>query len=1072
MTNSQRLSSRKNSPVFPVSVAARAAASVRGRSSFTPPPPRRLRKEPEGRLVLALAAALLLALAPGSAQAEGEACGAPNGDGEVVCDSSTYQSADLEDGQTETADGDGHLIYEDTEASPMGDLSLTIADGVTIASSSDRMCDARGNCQHALVYVRTHGEGDIDIVAEEGSRIVGPAGGGGASGIRVVALGETGDVGIETSADIRTPNGSAVSVYVGNQYNTEAPGDIEIDHLAGSLAGGSGGASGGGLYAAHHGRGGIDIYSNGAIQSNGQTAEGIYARIWNSDNDAAISIEQGSSGTIETTETNAPGIGVFQGGQGAVEIDVAGRIEAQSVNAMPYTNPAGVNAWITNANSTAGISITQRASGRIETHADKIDTSAISAGYGILAVYRGLGAAGQNAVEIDAAGTVRTHGWQAHGIYALAYPQDSSTAALGDLDVVVRDGARIRADHDEAHGIRARYVWHHETNGTANVTIEEGASVQGGNYGVMIRNPGARALSAGGPGQVDLGGKAIGGAGGIYLSHGGSVHIRSTGMAAACGGNNAATCAAPAIHANGDLYVKVDLDGRPAARTLIGTIRNSDAADVETTVDIRGLAALGHFRLLDENVLDKKTGVSIGGRDYVILRAVGSPAADSREWRLIDRTAPKPPPSDDPPSSTPPSNTPPSNTPPSNTPPSNTPPSNTPPSNNPPSSTPPSSTPPSNNPPSSTPPSNDSPPADSPPPVGDSTSTTVSAVNTSPQNEAGGRGSSSGGDGTALAAGGGAALLAILSGLVVFADDDDDEEDEAKKLRGGWVRLLPSATLQGFASATRLAGTRAGSAAATGLEAGLTAPLGHGFRLTAAVAPDLVLSSQGLLQAGAASLRGYRQRLGLDWRSGRQQQAGGLDLLVGARASHAGWQAQTAFANPFAAGALGGNFHLAHTHGELGGGIRLALGPVSALRLSAAAFAGRAASSGYRALGTVYNADVPAETRHYHGWKLGLAFGTKGRLSGTGWRAGLTVGLAQLRDNARTFGLTQTDATDWYSFTGLARPHAVPQQVLSLAGGVRLAGDASWTLGFNGAAARTDQGPVEAVAATTFALRF
>ena len=1056
--------------------------------------------------MLALAAALLLALAPGSAQAEGEACGAPNGDGEVVCDSSTYQSADLEDGQTETADGDGHLIYEDTEASPMGDLSLTIADGVTIASSNDRM----GFSNIGMVHVQTHGAGDIDIVAEAGSRIVAPEAERwvtSTSGIRVETFGATGDVSIETSADISTPRGNSISVYMGDQYNTEAPGDIEIDHLAGSLVGGTvDTASGGGINARTFGDGAIDIYSNGAIQSNGQTAEGINARIWNTESDAAISIEQGSSGTIKTTEINSPGIGAYQDGLGAVEIDVAGRIETLSEDAIRSTNPAGINAQIGNWNSTAGISITQRASGWIETHAD--DSDSRSRGYGIYADHLGLGATGQSAIDIDVAGTVRTHGWQAHGIYAVheglgetghsainidvsgtvqTYGQQAhgiyAVAAnwgrtpLGDLDVVVRDGAEIRADHDEAHGIWARYDDVHETDGVANVTIEEGASVRGGNYGVYIQNPGARALSAGGPGQVDLGGTAIGGAGGIYLSHGGSVHIRSTGMAAACGGTQAATCAAPAIHADGDLYVKVDLDGRPAARTLIGTIRNSDAADVETTVDIRGLAALGHFRLLDENVLDKKTGVSIGGRDYVILRAVGSPAADSREWRLIDRTAPKPPPSDDPPSSTPPSNTPPSNTPPSNTPPSNTPPSNTPPSSTPPSNTPPSNTPPSNTPPSNTPPSNDSPSADSTPPVGGSTST----VNTFPQNEAGGRGSNSGGggDGTTLAAGGGAALLAILSGLVVFADDDDDEEDAAKKLRGGWVRLLPSATLQGFASATRLAGSRAGmagnragSSAATGLEAGLTAPLGRGFRLTAAVAPDLVLSSQGLLQAGAASLRGYRHRLGLDWRSGRQQQAGGLDLRVGARASHAGWQAQAAFANPFAAGALGGNFHLAHTHGELGGGVRLALGPAAALRLSAAAFAGRAARSGYRALGTVYHADMPAETRHYHGWKLRLAFGTKGRLSGAGWRAGLTMGLAQLRDNARTFGLTQTDATDWYSFTGRARPHAAPRQVLSLAGGVRLAGDTSWTLGFNGAAARTGQGPVEAVAATTFALRF
>ena len=228
------------------------------------------------------------------------------------------------------------------------------------------------------------------------------------------------------------------------------------------------------------------------------------------------------------------------------------------------------------------------------------------------------------------------------------------------------------------------------------------------------------------------------------------------------------------------------------------------------------------------------------------------------------------------------------------------------------------------------------------------------------------------GSATSLTLGGGvsalgAALIDVFDAeLPSFAQDEWNEGD-APAPTGRYGARTRDDGLEYWArswsgDSTVLAGGT--QARVHGAQMGMAAPLGGGFRLGFATAPELSVSS--VRSGDGAHLKGARYAIQGAWHGER--------FYAGASVSQGRYLARSVVDNPVAGGGLGGAFGLDQNHAQLGAGARMTWGGMQ-VAPALSVHSGALRHDAHRAEGAAFRAEVPGFSQRYLGWKgeLGLS---------------------------------------------------------------------------------------------------
>ncbi len=317
-------------------------------------------------------------------------------------------------------------------------------------------------------------------------------------------------------------------------------GDIDIAVTGGSIT--TAGVDGAyAVHARHENTGAIAVRLTGVdVDTTGAEVHGVFAEHRGSEGAVSVTVEGGS---VATQGADAHGVYGTHAGRGALTVAVT--------NGAKVTTK-GIGAQGVRADLAGDGSLTVNLAGDVTTEGEGSE--------GALALHRGSG----NLAIGMTSGTVKTTGFEAHGLYA-----SHTGAAARTVTVTVSGGSVVTAEGSGSAGVLA----HHgasDRDGALMVTVGRGAKVTGGLVGIQL----IADADAGGnvpTSTVNVDGTVRGvSSAGIYLLTGGVVNVGATGHVS--GG-------AAGIFSDGDYDTDVTVAG-----TVEDDVRAEGDGDLTVTV--------------------------------------------------------------------------------------------------------------------------------------------------------------------------------------------------------------------------------------------------------------------------------------------------------------------------------------------------------------------------------------------------------------------------------------------------------------------------------------------------------
>lgn len=316
------------------------------------------------------------------------------------------------------------------------------------------------------------GTGDLSVTTAQGSRIDAAQ-----PGIWARHFG-TGAVGVSVGGIVTSSDSDGILARIGSYTSA---GMLSVTTGADSVVMGAGY----GILARHEGLGAIEVTVAGSVSSSGSSGIGLQMELATSA--AALSVTTAAGSSVSG---RYDAIYARQTGTGALSVTANGLVSAN--------DDAGIDAFIGNGTSGAGLSVTTGAGSRVQGGAR-----------GILALHLGMGA-----LTVTAGGEVLGTALDSEGIDAWIFSAGSAAA----LTVQTGEGSAVSGGAD---GILARHA------GSGAVSVSVGGVVIGGT-GAAIRT---QAQAASGQAiTVAATGAVVGGAGQAIVAEGAAVTIENFGQ--------------------------------------------------------------------------------------------------------------------------------------------------------------------------------------------------------------------------------------------------------------------------------------------------------------------------------------------------------------------------------------------------------------------------------------------------------------------------------------------------------------------------------------------------------------
>ena len=380
------------------------------------------------------------------------------------------------------------------------------------------------------------------------------------------------------------------------------------------------------VYARHENTGAIAVrMTRVAAATESNQAHGVFADHGGSAGAVSVTVEGGS---VATQGDGAHGVYGKHAGSGDVTVDV--------MNGAALTTK-GIGAQGVRADHGGDGSLTVNLAGDVTTEGESSE--------GVLALHRGSGAL---AIGMTG-GTVKTTGFEAHGLYA------SHTGAAGAVAVTVSGGS-VTAEGDDSAGVLA-HRGASDREGSVTVTVGRGAEVTGGLVGIQLTadadadgniptrtvtvNGEVRGVSSAGillptGGVVNVGatGRVRGGSAGIFsngdyaadVTVAGAVtgDILKEGAGALTFTSRAGSTVTGSVHGRGAGALTVDVAG-----TVTGDVRGE--GDLKATIsgavtgDVLGLGSGDH-------TVTVRKGGTVGGTIQLAASTVEQDGTAGRVW--------------------------------------------------------------------------------------------------------------------------------------------------------------------------------------------------------------------------------------------------------------------------------------------------------------------------------------------------------------------------------------------------------------------------------------------------------
>ena len=416
--------------------------------------------------LLSLLVAFGLGVTSASAQTEMNCNNTPPAGERISCDEDADSTEDidlvLKNLDITTSGNNMPAIHAEHDG--QGDIDINLGVLIEEGDFSESSITTSADASHGIQAVH-RGTGDIEITTQLGSITTSGTNSRGIDTIQATNSNRgDGDITITSSSDILV---QGTTLLAGISANIEGgiTGDIEIRHALGSITA-TNGNSGIVAYQKHVGDIFIDLYGRASIITRGNVGHGIRAELQGISDETITNTINVRDAAITTHGFLSNGISTLHRGEGDINInldDATVTTESTAVNSngntfshavlATHTGIGDINIDVLNSR------LTTRGVHSYGIHAPAARSSSLPP-----ARPSGFTASGNVHIEVRGGSTIRTHGSNAHGIFAWHKSGD------GELRVDVREGASIQVDDANAYAVQLGS----NTGGNVNLVAEIG----------------------------------------------------------------------------------------------------------------------------------------------------------------------------------------------------------------------------------------------------------------------------------------------------------------------------------------------------------------------------------------------------------------------------------------------------------------------------------------------------------------------------------------------------------------------------------------------------------------------